>query len=208
MKLVFLGPPGVGKGTIADMVCKKYGIPHISTGDIFRENIKQGTELGKKAKEFMDKGELVTDEIVVGMVADRIKQPDCSKGFVFDGFPRTIPQAEALSEIVEIDHVVDFTATQEVILSRLGGRRTCRKCGAIYHIVNMPPKVEGVCDKCGGELYVRADEKPEVIEERLKVYENQTAPLTGFYKEKGLLREVDASPTPDEIFKSVLAVIE
>lgn len=208
MNIIFLGPPGVGKGTIAGMLCKKHGIPHISTGDIFRENIKNGTELGNQAKQYMDKGELVPDEVVNGMVADRLKDPDCAKGFVFDGFPRTMPQAEALARITKIDHVIDLTAPKEVIMSRLGSRRTCRKCGAIFNVLTMPPKVEGMCDKCGGELYVRDDEKPDVISARLKVYEEQTSPLTDYYEKQGLLKKVDATKIPEEIFQEVLSIVE
>ncbi len=190
MKIIALGSPGVGKGTYAKGISEKYNILHISTGQIFRENIQQETMIGLKAKEYIDAGKLVPDEVTVEMVKERISRQDCQHGFLFDGFPRTVNQAEELSKFSEIDLVINFKADQEVVMQRLTGRRTCNKCGATFHVVNIPPKVEGVCDKCGGEIVQRSDETPEVIRERLKVYEEQTAPLIGYYKEKGLLKEI------------------
>ena len=193
MKIIALGSPGVGKGTYAKLIVEKYGIITISSGDLFRENIKNETELGKKAKELIDAGHLVPDEITIEMMKERLSREDTQKGFVLDGFPRTIPQAEALAEFVEVDMAINFKADKEIIMQRLTGRRTCKKCAATFHMVNLPPQVEGVCDKCEGELIQRSDELPEVIEERLKVYEEQTAPLIDYYKEKGLLAEIDAN---------------
>jgi len=208
MKLIFLGAPGAGKGTIAKMVMEKYNIPQISTGDIFRENIKSMTELGKKAKEYLDKGELVPDEITVGMVKERLAKDDCKNGYILDGFPRTIPQADALENIGRIDKVIDFQARDDVIIQRLSGRRTCKKCGAIFHVVNIPPKVEGICDKCGGELVQRSDETEDVIKNRLEVYKKQTAPLIDYYEKKGMLAAVDANTSPEPIFAATVKVIE
>ena len=168
MKIIALGSPGVGKGTYAAEITKKYNVLSISTGDLFRENIKNETELGKKAKEIIDSGKLVPDEVTIGMMKERLGREDTPNGFILDGFPRTIPQAEALSEFSEIDLVLNFKADKEVIMQRLTGRRTCSNCAAIFHVVNIPPKQEGVCDKCGGKLVQRSDELPEVIEERLK----------------------------------------
>lgn len=206
MKLVFLGSPGVGKGTYTKGVVEKYKLAHVSTGDIFRENIKNGTELGKKAKTFMDAGKLVPDEVTINMVKEHIKN---IKGFVLDGFPRTITQAEALDKITKIDSVINFTADEKVILQRLSGRRICRKCGAVFHVTNIPPKKEGICDACQGELYQRDDDKPEAIKERLKVYENQTAPLIEYYKKKGMLKTIDAnSPDIPKILKELFKVLE
>lgn len=208
MKLIFLGAPGAGKGTIAKMVMEKYNIPQISTGDIFRDNVKNETELGKKAKEYIDKGGLVPDEITVGMVKERLIKDDCKNGYILDGFPRTIPQAEALENIDKIDKVIDFQARDDVIIQRLSGRRTCRKCGAIFHVVNIPPKVEGVCDKCGGELVQRSDETEDVIKNRLEVYRKQTEPLIDYYKKKEMLAGVDANTSPEPIFAGTVKVIE
>ncbi len=207
-RIILFGPPGAGKGTIASILKAKLGIPHISTGDIFRENVAHNTDLGKKAKEFMDLGKLVPDNITIGMVKDRLGRDDCSKGFLLDGFPRTIPQAEAIDAAgIEVDHVVFFKVSDEILIKRMTTRRTCSNCGTIFNLITMPPKKEGICDKCGGELKQRADETPEVIKKRLVTYSEQTAPLIGYYKEKGLLREVDASKSPDEIAASVLSVI-
>jgi adenylate kinase len=208
MKLIFLGAPGAGKGTIAKMVMEKYSIPQISTGDIFRKNMKSRTELGRKAKKYIDKGELVPDEITVGMVKERLSKDDCQKGYILDGFPRTIPQAEALEKIDRINKVIDFQARDDVIIQRLSGRRTCRKCGAIFHIVNIPPKVEGICDKCGGDLIQRSDETEEVIKNRLEVYRKQTEPLIDYYKKKGMLAGIDANTDPDTIFRETVKVLE
>ena len=185
MNLIFLGPPGVGKGTIAKEVVKEKKIPQISTGDLLRAAVKEGSELGKEAKEYMDTGKLVPDELVIGLLKDRILKEDCKNGFILDGFPRTIAQAEALenSDVV-IDKVLNFKASEETIISRISGRRTCKKCSAIYHIKNIPPKAEGICDKCGAELFQRDDDKPESVKKRLDVYKQQTAPLIDFYREK------------------------
>jgi len=196
MKIIMLGAPGAGKGTQAKMLAEKYDIPHISTGDIFRVNIKNGTELGQKAKAYMDKGLLVPDELVVDLVVDRLKQEDCKKGYILDGFPRTIPQAEsldaALSEIGDkIDCAVNVEAPDENIIKRLSGRRACVKCGGTYHIVNIPTKVEGICDKCGGELTLREDDKPETVQKRLAVYHEQTQPLIEYYNNQNVLFEVN-----------------
>ena len=191
MKIIALGSPGVGKGTYATEIVQKYGLLHISTGQIFRENIKGGTELGLKAKEYIDAGKLVPDQVTIDMVKDRLSKDDCKEGgFILDGFPRTIPQAEALSEFCEMDMVINFKADPEVIIQRLGGRRVCKNCGAIFHAVNIKPKQEGICDACSGELYQRDDDKPEAIKQRLIVYEEQTAPLIGYYTEKGILKEI------------------
>lgn len=208
MKLIFLGPPGVGKGTIAKMAMERYSIPQVSTGDIFRENIKSQTELGKKAKEFIDRGSLVPDEITVGMVRDRLGKEDCKGGYILDGFPRTIPQAEALEGIDRIDRVINFYAPDELIIKRLSNRRTCRKCGEIYNLVTVPPKKKGMCDKCGGELFQRDDDKAETISNRLKVYRQQTEPLIGHYKKKGMLTDISGEGTPESIFRDTAAALE
>jgi adenylate kinase len=206
MRLIFLGSPGVGKGTYTKELVEKNNLAHISTGDIFRENIKNNTELGKKAKKYIDAGKLVPDEITINMVKERLA--DEKKGFILDGFPRTIPQAEALSKITEIDTVINFTAEEKTILQRLSGRRICRKCGAVYHVTNIPPKKDGICDKCGGELYQRDDDKQEAIKERLKVYENQTAPLIKYYEKKGMLTTIDAnSPDVQKIMKKLYSAL-
>ena len=208
MKIILLGSPGVGKGTYATAMKERLEVPHISTGDLFRENIKAGTELGKKAEQYVKSGDLVPDEITIGMLKERIKD---EKGFLLDGFPRTTPQADALSEITRIDLVLNFVADHEVIIQRLSGRRICRNCGAIYHMKNIKPKVEGVCDKCSGELYQREDEKPDVIKERLKIYEEKTAPLIDYYQKKGLLKTVkvneDFSTHKKEILERIFKAI-
>ena len=196
MKIILLGAPGAGKGTIAGMISKRYGIPPVSTGDLLRNEIKKETELGRRAKAFIDKGELVPDEIVIELLKKRISKPDCKKGFILDGFPRTIKQAEALEQITKIDYIFNLIVSDATVLQRLGGRWTCRKCGAIYHEKNIPPKVEGICDKCGAELYQREDQKPAVIKERLRVYEEQTAPLLDFYEDK--IINIDANGRPEE----------
>ena len=189
MKIIMLGAPGAGKGTQAKQIAEKYTIPHISTGDIFRANIKQGTELGKKAKSYMDAGGLVPDELVCDLVVDRIGQDDCKNGFVHDGFPRTIPQAEALTDALKkigqsMDFAIDVDVPDENIIDRMSGRRACLNCGATYHIVNIPPKKEGVCDKCGEEIVLRDDDKPETVKKRLDVYHEQTQPLIDYYKKE------------------------
>ncbi|MBI2129768.1 adenylate kinase [Candidatus Woesearchaeota archaeon] len=208
MKIILLGPPGIGKGTIAKMISSKYGIPQVSTGDLLRMNIAKGTSLGKEAKKYMDAGKLVPDNLVIDMLADRLKKTDCKNGFILDGFPRTIPQAEALDKIAKIDIVIDFEASEKTIIKRLSGRRTCSKCGNIYHLENMPPKKDGICDKCGGKLYLRDDDKPEVIKQRLKTYNELTAPLILYYSGKDLLEEINAEKTPEEIFENVVCVLE
>ncbi|MFH0978087.1 MAG: adenylate kinase [Candidatus Woesearchaeota archaeon] len=209
MKIIILGPPGAGKGTVGQMISEKDKIPIISTGDLFRQAIDKKTELGAKAKGFMDKGLLVPDEIVMQMVSERLKQKDCKKGFILDGIPRTIPQAEALERNkIKIDAVLNFHASKDIIIDRLSTRLTCRHCGAIFNIKNVPPKQPGICDRCGGELYQRDDQKPEVIMERIRVYGEQTAPLIGFYQSKHLIRDVDADPKdPKKIFENALEAL-
>ena len=208
MNLIFLGPPGVGKGTIAKEVVKEKKIPQISTGDLLRAAVKEGSELGKEAKEYMDTGKLVPDELVIGLLKDRILKEDCKNGFILDGFPRTIAQAEALenSDVV-IDKVLNFKASEETIISRISGRRTCKKCSAIYHIKNIPPKAEGICDKCGAELFQRDDDKPESVKKRLDVYKQQTAPLIDFYKEKGILVDIETEKPIPEIVEDTLVAV-
>jgi len=213
MKIIALGSPGVGKGTYAAEIVQKYGLLHISTGQIFRENIQGGTELGLQAKEYIDAGKLVPDQVTIDMVKDRLAKDDCKDGgFILDGFPRTIPQAEALSEFCEMDMVINFKADSEVIIQRLSGRRVCKKCGAIFHAVNIKPKREGICDSCEGELYQRDDDKPEAIKQRLIVYEEQTSPLIGYYKEKGILREItineDFGTGKEEIMNRIFNLID
>lgn len=195
MKIIMLGAPGAGKGTQAKLIAEKYGVPHISTGDIFRANIKNGTELGKEAKEYMDKGLLVPDELTVRLLLDRVAQDDCKNGYVLDGFPRTIPQAEVLDKELtklgdSVDFAVDVDVPDENIIRRMSGRRACLNCGATYHIVNIPPKKEGICDVCGSELVLRDDDQPETVKNRLKVYHEQTQPLIEYYTGKGVLRTV------------------
>ncbi len=208
MKLVFIGPPGVGKGTYAQAVREKYGIPHISTGDIFREEIKKGSELGARVKEYMDRGLLVPDDIVIEVVKRRLQEEDCKRGFILDGFPRTLPQALALEEFARPDLVLNFVAREEVIIERLSGRRVCSVCGAIYHVKYMPPKVPGVCDKCGGALVVRSDDRPEVVKERLKVFHEQFAPIIQFYRERGRLVTIDANEQAPAVIPRVLEILE
>ncbi|RUM88437.1 MAG: adenylate kinase [Thermodesulfatator sp.] len=212
MNIVFLGPPGAGKGTQAKRIIEKYGIPQISTGDMFREHLSKGTELGKKAKEYMEKGQLVPDEIVLSMVEERLKQPDCEKGFILDGFPRTVPQAEALDEMLakwgkKIDYAIAIEVPDEELVKRLTGRRTCKNCGMMYHIIFKPPKVEGKCDACGGELYQRPDDNEETVRNRLKVYHESTAPLIDYYEKKGVLHRVDGMGSIDEIFERIVKIL-
>ncbi len=208
MKIIMLGAPGAGKGTQADLLTKKYDIPHISTGDIFRANIKNGTELGKKAKGYMDQGLLVPDTLVVDLVIDRIHQDDCSKGYILDGFPRTIPQAEALdtalaSENDSIDAAIDVEVPDESIVKRMSGRRACLKCGATYHVVYNAPKTEGKCDNCGSDLVQRDDDKPETVLNRLSVYHKETQPLIDYYDKKGLVRMIDGTKDLNEVFQNI-----
>lgn len=213
MKIVMLGAPGAGKGTQAIKIADKYVIPHISTGDIFRANIKGGTELGIKAKSYMDKGELVPDEVTIGMLLDRIGQDDCKNGYVLDGFPRTIPQAESLTKALsdqggKIDFAIDINVPDDAIIKRMSGRRACPKCGATYHIVYAAPKKENICDKCGSELIIRSDDKPETVQDRLNVYHKQTEPLISYYKNADVLREIDGTKELEEVFSDVVAVLE
>lgn len=212
MKIIMLGAPGAGKGTQAKKIADKYKIPHISTGDIFRANIKNGTELGKKAKTYMDQGLLVPDELVVDLVVDRVKQEDCANGYVLDGFPRTIPQAEALDSALEaigekIDYAINVEVPDENIVRRMSGRRACVACGATYHLVHIPPKVDGICDTCGKELILRDDDKPETVEKRLKVYHDQTQPLIDYYTKKNLLVEVDGTVDMADVFAAIVKIL-
>ena len=212
MKIIMLGAPGAGKGTQAKMIAAKYGIPHISTGDIFRANIKNGTELGAKAKQYMDKGELVPDELVVDLVIDRFKEADCKNGYVLDGFPRTIPQAEALDKALtaigeNVDYAINVEVPDENIINRMGGRRACVGCGATYHVVYSPTKVEGKCDTCGGELIIRDDDKPETVKNRLSVYHEQTQPLIDYYTKKGIIKEVDGTVDMNDVFKAITDIL-
>jgi len=203
MNIVILGPPGVGKGTYAEFLSKKYNIPKISVGDLFRTAIKDGTELGKKIKDYVSSGDLVPDEIVIELVKNRLEEDDCKQGFLLDGYPRTVPQAEAMMKFKKIDAALNFVAPDEVIMERIGGRRTCRKCGAIYHIKNVPPTIEGVCDRCSGRLIQRSDEKPEVIKNRLVVYREKTKPVSDYLRKKGLLVDIDAHYDIEEIAKII-----
>jgi adenylate kinase len=208
-----LGAPGAGKGTQAQMICDKYGIPHISTGDLFRANIKNGTELGKKAKDYMDKGQLVPDELTVQLLLDRVANPDCSNGYVLDGFPRTIPQADVLDkELTKLGDKVDFAINVDVpdenIIRRMSGRRACLKCGATYHIEHIPPKTEGICDRCGSELVQRDDDKPETVKSRLDVYHEQTQPLIEYYTEKNILKTVDGTRDLNDVFSDIVKILD
>lgn len=212
MKIVMLGAPGAGKGTQAKKIAAKYNIPHISTGDIFRANIKNGTELGKKAKTYMDQGLLVPDELVVDLVVDRVNQEDCSSGYVLDGFPRTIPQAEALDKALadlgqKVDYAIDVEVPDENIVKRMGGRRACVSCGATYHLVYAAPKSEGACDVCGKELILRDDDKPETVQKRLNVYHEQTKPLIDYYSKSGVLKEVDGTMKIDDVFQAITEIL-
>ena len=205
MKLILLGPPGAGKGTQAEILNKKLGIPTISTGNILRAAVKNGTPVGLKAKEYMDAGKLVPDEVILGVISERLAEADCQNGFILDGVPRTIPQAEALEKAgISFDAVVSIEISDEEIVERMAGRRVCAACGAPYHVKNMPPKVEGVCDACGGKLEARADDKPEVVRDRLQVYHKETAPLKDFYAARNLLKTVDNQPTVAETTTAIL----
>lgn len=212
MKIIMLGAPGAGKGTQAKRIAKKYNIPHISTGDIFRANIKEGTELGKRAKEYMDKGELVPDDITIGMLLDRIHKADCKDGFVLDGFPRTIPQAKSLTEALSklnesIDYAINIDVPDESIITRMGGRRACLSCGSTYHIKYSAPKKENICDNCGSELVIRDDDKPETVKKRLDVYHKQTQPLIDYYDSEKILASVDGTKDMEEVFLDIIAVL-
>ena len=208
MNLIFLGPPGAGKGTMAFKAKEHYDIPHISTGDLFRAAIKNQTELGKQVKSILDKGDLVPDELTTAMVKERLDKDDTKKGFILDGFPRTIPQAEALKKITNIEKVINFTITEEEVVRRLSGRRVCRNCGESFHVEFIPPKKEGVCDKCSGELYTRDDDKIEAIKNRLSVYDTSTAPLIEFYKGEGNLIDVDSSQKPEDVFTDLKKILD
>ena len=212
MKIIMLGAPGAGKGTQAKMIADKFSIPHISTGDIFRANIKEGTELGRKAKEYMDQGLLVPDELVVNLVVDRLTWEDAKNGYVLDGYPRTIPQAEALTNALaekgeKVDFAINIDVPDQNIIDRMGGRRACVSCGATYHIVNIPPKKEGICDVCGAELILRDDDKPETVKKRLDVYHEQTQPLIDYYKAEGVLKDVDGTVDMKDVFESIVQVL-
>ena len=212
MKIIMLGAPGAGKGTQAKMIAEKYRIPHVSTGDIFRANIKNGTELGLEAKKYMDQGLLVPDELTVKILLDRVAQEDCVNGYVLDGFPRTIPQAEVLDEALnklgeKIDYAINVDVPDENMVNRMSGRRACLKCGATYHIEHIPPKTEGICDTCGSELVLRDDDKPETVEKRLKVYHEQTQPLIDFYTAKGVLKNVDGTVDMKDVFAAITSIL-
>jgi adenylate kinase len=213
MNIVFLGPPGAGKGTQAKILVERYEIPQVSTGDMLREHRAKGTELGKKAQEYMDKGQLVPDEIILSMVRERLSQPDCQKGFILDGFPRTVAQAEALDKLLsemgkKLDFALALIVPDDLLVERLTGRRTCKSCGMMYHIKYKPPKVEGKCDVCEGELYQRPDDNEETVRNRLKVYHEQTAPLIEYYKNRGILREIDGSKSIEEITQQIISILE
>jgi len=212
MKIIMLGAPGAGKGTQAKMIAEKYSVPHVSTGDIFRANIKGGTELGMQAKAYMDKGELVPDELTVKILLDRVAQEDCKNGYVLDGFPRTIPQAEVLDEALAklgeaIDYAINVDVPDENIVKRMSGRRACVTCGATYHIEHVPPKKENICDNCGSELILRDDDKPETVLNRLSVYHTQTQPLIDFYSAKGVLKNVDGTMDMQDVFNAITDIL-
>ena len=212
MKIIMLGAPCAGKGTQAKMIADRYNVPHISTGDIFRANIKNGTELGIEAKKYMDQGKLVPDELTVKILLDRVAQDDCKNGYVLDGFPRTIPQAEVLDEALnklgdKIDYAIDIDVPDENIINRMSGRRACVTCGSTYHMIHVPPKQEGICDRCGSELILRDDDKPETVKNRLKIYHDQTQPLIDFYTKKGILKSVDGTQDMNDVFAAVVAIL-
>lgn len=213
MKIIMLGAPGAGKGTQAKMIADTYGLPHVSTGDIFRMNIKNGTQLGMEAKTYMDQGLLVPDELTVRILLDRVGQDDCKDGYVLDGFPRTIPQAEVLEDALsklgdQIDYAINVEVPDENIIRRMGGRRACLACGATYHIEHVPPKQEGICDTCCQELVLRDDDKPETVKNRLRVYKEQTQPLIDFYTKKGVLRSVDGTQDMQDVFSAIKEILK
>ncbi|NLG03107.1 MAG: adenylate kinase [Clostridia bacterium] len=212
MKIIMLGAPGAGKGTQAKMIADKYGIPHISTGDIFRANIKENTTLGQEAKTYMDQGKLVPDELTVKILLDRVAKDDCNSGYVLDGFPRTIPQAEVLDKAVKelgetIDYAINVEVPDENIIRRMSGRRACLSCGATYHVEHIPPKKEGICDRCGSELVLRDDDKAETVKKRLDVYHEQTQPLIDYYNGKGIMKEVDGTKDMKEVFADIVNIL-
>lgn len=213
MYIVLLGAPGVGKGTQAEKLAKELSIPHISTGDMLREAVARGTEMGMKAKEYMDRGELVPDNVVIGVVKERLSQPDCTHGFILDGFPRTVTQAEALERVMEelgkkIEYAISIDVAEDEIVRRLSGRRTCEACGKVYHVIYNPPKQAGVCDECGGTLYQRDDDREETIRNRLRVYNEKTAPLIDFYARRGVLKSIDGSKPVDEVTAHIRALLD
>ena len=212
MKIVMLGAPGAGKGTQAELICEKYGIPHISTGDIFRSNIKNGTALGMEAKKYMDEGKLVPDELTVRILLDRVAAKDCENGYVLDGFPRTIPQAEVLTQALaaegeKVDFAINVDVPDENIVNRMSGRRSCPVCGASYHITFLPPRQEGICDHCGSALIQRDDDKPATVQNRLSVYHEQTQPLIDYYEKAGVLKTVDGTKSRDDVFSDITALL-
>ncbi|MRZ81929.1 adenylate kinase [Paeniclostridium sordellii] len=209
MRIILLGPPGAGKGTQAAGIVEKYNIPHISTGDIFRKNIKEGTELGKKAKGFIDQGLLVPDELTVGLVTDRISQPDCKNGFMLDGFPRNVAQAQHLDKYlkevgISLDKVVNIEVDKDILVGRAVGRRICKSCGATYHVEFNPPKVDGVCDVCGGELYQRVDDNEETVSKRIQVYLDETKPLVNYYSQEGIIANINGQQSIDKVFADIV----
>lgn len=213
MKIIMLGAPGAGKGTQAKMIAEKYSVPHVSTGDIFRANIKNGTQLGMEAKKYMDQGLLVPDELTVKILLDRVAKEDCAGGYVLDGFPRTIPQAEVLDNALDkigdkIDFAINVDVPDENIIRRMGGRRACLSCGATYHIEHIPPRKEGICDACGKELVLRDDDKPETVKNRLDVYHQQTQPLIDFYEKKGILKTVDGTVDMKDVFAAITSILD
>lgn len=208
MRVLLMGPPGAGKGTQAEVLTSRLEVPHVSTGDMFRKAIKEGTELGRKAKEYMDAGKLVPDEVTIGIVRERLAEPDCARGFLLDGFPRTVPQAEALDGILAsmgmgLDAVINIEVPREKLVDRLTGRRVCRSCGATYHVLFNPPQTGGVCDHCGGELYQRSDDTVETVQNRLDVYERQTAPLIEYYRNKGLLQSINGDQPIEQVLVDI-----
>ncbi len=212
MKIVMLGAPGAGKGTQAKMIAEEYGIPHVSTGDIFRANVSKGTQLGVEAKKYMDQGLLVPDELTVKILLDRVAKEDCAGGYVLDGFPRTIPQAQVLDEALDklgekLDYAIDVDVPDENIVRRMSGRRACLKCGATYHVEQIPPKKEGVCDDCGSELVLRDDDKAETVSNRLKIYHDQTQPLIDYYTQKGILKTVDGTMDMKDVFGAIKNIL-
>ncbi len=213
MHILLMGPPGAGKGTQAEKLVADFPIPHISTGDMFRAAVKNGTELGKEAKKYMDAGGLVPDEVTIGIVKERLSQPDCQKGFILDGFPRTKEQAVALDEIlkelgIKLDAAVNISVPDADLVARVTGRRICKKCGATYHVIYNPPKQEGVCDKCSGELYQRNDDKEETVKKRLEAYHSQTAPLIAYYEQEGVFKDIDGTQPIGKVYADVVASVK
>ena len=207
MNIILLGPPGVGKGTAATKLSEKLNLPHIATGDMLRENVANKTKLGLRARDYMNKGLLVPDELVIEMMKERLTEKDAKKGFILDGFPRTINQADEIQKVINTDKVINLQANDEIIVKRLSRRRVCEKCGFNYHLDFMKPNREGYCDKCSGDLYQREDDKPEAVKQRLKVYREQTAPLISYYRNKNVLAEIDGSGSPEDVFKLITKAI-